>query len=241
MTAATERRIISRHGGALPAMMGHPGLKADEVVKQGWLIMLEAASGYLVEATAATGLLSAGLAMQDADATDKSSGDCRLDLVQGVVDLVGKTGGGDDLALTDIGRVVYAVDNQTVGKVATSRSPAGFLVGINEENSMMRVWVGFAAAALAKNLIAGTSVQTGTGALSSGVLTVATGITVTSSSKVYATRNTKAGTIGVELEVKDADLVVGGSGVGTIIVRSLKSDGTAETSDTSTVNYLIVG
>jgi len=222
-------------------MMGSPGLKGDEIVKQGWLVMLEASSGYLVEATAATGLLSAGIALQDCDATDKDDGEMSVDLMQGVVDLVGKTGGGDDLAATDIGSIVYAVDNQTVGKVSTSRSPAGFLVGINEETGQMRVWVGFAAAALAKNQTAGTSIQTGTGSLSSGVLTVATGITITAGSKVYVTRNTKAGTMGVELEVKDADLVVGGSGVGTFIVRSLKSDGTAETSDTSSLNWLIVG
>src|SRR6185436_9084364 len=75
MTAATERRQITRHGAALPAMMGSPGLKGDEIVKQGWLVMLEDSSGYLVEATEATGLLSAGIALQDCDATDKDDGE----------------------------------------------------------------------------------------------------------------------------------------------------------------------
>ncbi len=237
MTAATERRIISRSGGALPERKGGT-LKADEVVKQGWLCMY-GASGYVYEAVAGAGYKSAGIAMQDADATGADDGAVGLDLIQGVVDLAIKTDGGDALTIADVGTVVYAVDNQTVGKVSTSRSVAGILSGINEENGCARVLVGDLAAAIAVAK-AGTTIQAAQGTLTNGVLTVATGITTTSSSQVFVQLVTPGGTLGTE-GYKAAVTVVGAPGVGTIVITAINDNAGTDTSDTSTVAYLIVG
>jgi hypothetical protein len=239
MTAATERRIISKQGeDALPERI-KGDVAADETFKQGWLLMRNS-DGYVVEATAASGYTSAGIAWQDCDATDFNDGDLTVDCLQGVFDLVGKTGGGDDLHIGDIGTVVYAVDNQTVGKVSTSRSPAGILMGVNEENGCMRVLVGAAAAAVSTQLTTGVRIQAGQGALTTGVLTVSTGITTTSSSQVFVQLVTPGGTLGTS-GYKAAVTVVGAPSTGTIVITSINDNAGTDTSDTSTVAWLIVG
>jgi hypothetical protein len=83
-------------------------------------------------------------------------------------------------------------------------------------------------------------IQSGRGTFAAGVLAVSTGITVTASSRVFASRVTEAGTDGDEIRVPDADRTVGAPGTGALTFRSFLS-GTAATSDTSTFDYLIVG
>ncbi len=83
-------------------------------------------------------------------------------------------------------------------------------------------------------------IQTGSGTLAAGVLTVNAGITVTANSKVFAIRKTEAGTDGDEIRCPTADRTVGGPGTGALVFRAFLS-GVAATSDTSTFDYIIVG
>ncbi len=84
-------------------------------------------------------------------------------------------------------------------------------------------------------------IQSGTGTLSSGVLTVDSGVTISASSRIVAMRNTNAGTVGAFLGAPDADRVVGGPGTGEFVIRSFTEAGAAATSDTSTVDWIVSG
>lgn len=81
-------------------------------------------------------------------------------------------------------------------------------------------------------------IQTGTGTLVAGVLTVNAGISVSPISRIIAMRVTEAGTDGDELRCPLADRTVGGPGVGSITIRAFLN-GAPATSDTSTVEFFI--
>jgi hypothetical protein len=130
---------------------------------------------------------------------------------------------------------VYAIDDNSVAKVSTGgRQFVGVFMGM-EADGKVRVLI-----APACNSAQGMSFQTGTGTLVAGVLTVNTGISVTSTSRIFMARVTEAGTDGDELRCPAADRTVGGPGTGAITIRSFLS-GVAATSDTSTIEYMIVG
>jgi hypothetical protein len=86
----------------------------------------------------------------------------------------------------------------------------------------------------------GLQIQAGRSTFAAGVKAISAGITVTATSRVFASRVTEAGTDGDEIRIPDADRTVGGPGTGALTFRSFLS-GTAATSDTSTFDYLIVG
>lgn len=147
------------------------------------------------------------------------------------------TNGAGDSAFSDaslIGAPVYALDDNSVSVINTGALPlCGTFQGM-EADGKVRVLVEPPAAD-------GTArIQSGRGTFAAGVLAVAAGITVTASSRVFASRVTEAGTDGDEIRVPDADRVVGGPGTGSLTFRSFLS-GVAATSDTSTFDYLIVG
>jgi hypothetical protein len=147
------------------------------------------------------------------------------------------TNGAGDSAFSDaslIGAPVYALDDNSVSVINTGALPvAGTFQGM-EADGKVRVLVSPPAASGALNI------QAGRGTFAAGVLAVSAGITVTASSRVFASRVTEAGTDGDEIRVPDADRTVGGPGTGALTFRSFLS-GSAATSDTSTFDYLIVG
>lgn len=241
MTAATNRRALIQDGDdAIPRKVGGK-LLANAIAKRGWL-MLRTAAGFITQ-TATAGCTSAGMALLDADNTGGADGAVSIDLVDGVVDCAIGTSG-DALVDADAPCPCYFIDNATVGKLpgsgATVRSGAGVFMGLDAENGQAMVLVGPAGEMLSRALQA-QRIQTGTVTLVSGTKTLAAGITVTSSSKVFVSPNTAAGTDGINYEAPDASLVVGGPGTGSITINSISSAGAVVTTDTSTVNYMIVG
>lgn len=236
MTAATGRIQRVTQGDAFKATRNY-GVKANEIIKAGWICMLDE-NGYLVKGTSATAQKSAGIAMADVDATGVSSGVKTLDVQEGIVSL--KMGASADaIVLADlfVRDALFCVDNQTVACVATSRSPCGVLFGLNPEfTGEVYALVG----ALARRLLEGKSIQSGRATLSSGVATI-TGVTITARSRIVATIADAAGTLGTgQLSVKDADRTVGPPSTGQFKVTSLKEDKTTETSDTSTIDWIVV-
>jgi len=148
MTATANRRHITTSGDqAIPAS-GGGGLKADEVCKRGWLMGRDS-SGRLVVATTATGLVSAGLAGVDADATGKDDGEVTIPLLEQVVDLAMGTSS-DAFDDGDIGAIAYASDNQTMNATdgGGTRSPLGIFWGLNPDTGQGRFLVGRMAAAM---------------------------------------------------------------------------------------------
>lgn len=144
-------------------------------------------------------------------------------------------GGGDAFSEADmIGSPVYAADDNVVAKLSTGgRQQCGTFQGM-EADGKVRVLISPQASSGA------VRIQAGRGTFVAGVLAVAAGITVTATSRVFASRVTQAGTDGDEIRVPDADRTVGGPGTGSLTFRSFLS-GVAETADTSTFDYLIVG
>jgi hypothetical protein len=147
------------------------------------------------------------------------------------------TNGAGGSAFSDasiIGAPVYALDDNSVSVINTGALPVcGTFQGM-EASGKVRVLVEPPAHSGALRI------QAGRGTFAAGVLAVSAGITVTASSRVFASRVTEAGTDGDEIRVPDADRTVGGPGTGALTFRSFLS-GVAATSDTSTFDYLIVG
>jgi len=145
-------------------------------------------------------------------------------------------GGGDAFSEADmIGAPVYAADDNVVAKLSTGgRQQCGTFQGMDADGKV-RVHISPEAAGSGA-----LRIQSGRGTFAAGVLAVNAGITVTATSRVFASRVTEAGTDGDEIRIPDADRTVGGPGTGALTFRSFLS-GVAATSDTSTFDYLIVG
>lgn len=243
--AATDRVMISREGVEGVPSMGKAALAGAANVRRGWLLGRNSL-GYVVPFTATTGLTSAGIAYSDADNTLGNDGDVEINTIEGSVDVDMGTAG-DAFTDADIGLVAYGIDNCTVGKTdgSSTRSPAGIFLGLNSDTQKARVLVGRVAAALADGIATVATpvptVQAGTGTLVAGVLAVAADVTITANSRIIATRKTPAGTMGVELVALAAERTVGVPGTGAFKITSVASDKTEATSDTSTIDWIIVG
>lgn len=135
---------------------------------------------------------------------------------------------------------VYAVDDQTVADNDNSgaRAFVGLFMGM-EADGKVRVLI-TPEASQTHAVTGAPRVQVGRGTFAAGVLAVAAGITVTATSRVFASRVTEAGTDGDEIRVPDADRTVGGPGTGALTFRAFLN-GAAATSDTSTFDWMIVG
>lgn len=77
-----------------------------------------------------------------------------------------------------------------------------------------------------------------TGSLSSGVVTVSN-VVLTASSRIFLSRNTQAGTV-TNTVVYEAPAASRNVGAGTFVAQASVAAGTANSSDTSTLDYLIV-
>jgi len=82
------------------------------------------------------------------------------------------------------------------------------------------------------------SIQSGSVALVAGV-SPAVPVHVTPSSAVLVHYRNPAGTLGVALCVREIDRAIGSPG--SFRITSVKADGSTETLDTSTVDWLLVG
>lgn len=130
MTALAAPKVGSYQRGVLtgfPIRYAYP--IADNVkIYPGALIAL--AAGYVQPATTATGLIILGQYqgpnILDNTGTGHAAGAFVVDdIVAGIIELVNS--GTDAFAASDRGALVYAEDDQTVGKVATGKSIAGVL------------------------------------------------------------------------------------------------------------------
>ncbi len=135
-----------------------------------------------------------------------------------------------------IGAPAYALDNQTVADNDNGGTlqQCGTFQGMDADGKVrIRITADL-------NRGTGLQIQVGTATFAAGVKAISAGITVTATSRVFATRVNEAGTDGDEIRVPTADRTVGGPGTGALTFRSFLSGGAA-TSDTSTFEYMIVG
>lgn len=210
------------------------GVKADEVIPAGVLVT-KVVGDYAVNGVATALMIVMGVSLHAVDATGKDDGDYVIDVLPGKSGpyvLAGATA-------ADIGAMTYLVDNQTLSLSNSNgtRPPAGEIWDVDAKGVYIDVDPLAGAQAQGE---AATRIQTGRGTLAAGVLTVNAGITVTATSRIFASRVDEAGTDGDEIRVPDADRTVGGPGVGAVTFRAYLS-GAAATSDTSEFDWMIVG
>lgn len=170
------------------------------------------------------------MAQQSVDNTGGANGAKTVRVFAGVFQLKNSSAG-EALAITEVGKNCYLVDDEQVSKTDNSgaRSIAGLVVSVDSGG----VWVLLGGTAPAQ-----TALQAGTATLVAGTVSI-TGAKLTSGSKIVASRNTKAGSaIGTDLEIPSASR---DAGAGTFVINSVKADKSVETNDTSTVDWLVIG
>lgn len=111
--------------------LGYPAA-ANAKIYAGALVMLSA-TGYAQPAASAAGLKVAGVAQGYVDNTGGADGAKIVVVRQGCFKFVN----GDAIAQADVGKIAYAVDDQTVAKGASGKSPVGVIVEVEADG----VWV----------------------------------------------------------------------------------------------------
>lgn len=120
MSALSKGRTVQSIAGIL---YNFP-VKADAVIHPGAIIVLDS-TGYAKPAITATGLIPVGIARESVDATGLSSGDVSVEVEVKIAACANL--GADAVTFTEIGKLVYLVDDQTVAKTSATntRSVAG--------------------------------------------------------------------------------------------------------------------
>ena len=132
MTALTSDRGTTRRGGSFPIPV-----KANVHIRAGAWVVFDA--GYAAPARSAEDLVSAGVALEEADNTGGADSDISC-LVDGDTHARFENAAGDDaVAQANVGSQVYPMDDQTVTKTAAGRSAAVKCVGLDNDG----VWVEF--------------------------------------------------------------------------------------------------
>lgn len=191
-------------------------------------------AGYGINAAGAIGHRVVGVCTKTTDNSSGAAGDKTAPYRTGAFAFE-NSAAGDAIAQADVGSQAYLVDNNTVAKTSNSnaRSIAGTIVGFIGTKVLVLVGIGFEVS---------PRIQAGTGTLVAGVLTVNAGVWMTADSRIIITRKTPAGTFSDGgHDAPSADRVVGPPGTGVFVIRARDQAGAANTADTSTLDYLIVG
>jgi hypothetical protein len=133
MTALTASKMTPSREGNLYEYPVTAGVKCFS----GGIAVLDA-SGYVKPGVTGTGLVTVGRFNEYVDNTGGANGAKRAAVQAGVFGYSNSPAGADNITITEIGDVVYVVDDQTVAKVATGRSVAGRVVDLD---STGLVWV----------------------------------------------------------------------------------------------------
>jgi len=135
MTAlsAARRNSLQRERGFIEAKP----MAATLTVHQGGMAMRNA-SGYYTKATAALALVGVGRFLEG-KTNAGSAGDDTVRIEEGIFNWANSSSD-DEITIADIGKVCFAVDDQTVAKTSGSgtRSPAGIVMGVDTH---LGVWV----------------------------------------------------------------------------------------------------
>jgi hypothetical protein len=138
MAALSAPRMATKQLGpdAVPLKLKLP-IKANTKIYAGSLVCIDA--GYAAPARAATTLLVVGRAEATYDNTGGANAAFYVEVAQGAFNW-NNSSAGDLIAIADIGKVVYAVDDQTVALTngSSSRSVAGRVCQIDADGT---VWV----------------------------------------------------------------------------------------------------
>lgn len=142
-----------------PEAMGpmRVGALAAAVLVYAGAIVMRNSSGYLTKGATATGHFGVGRAEQRADNSGGSAGAVTVKYRPGVFQFA-NSAAGDAIAIADIGKPCFVVDDQTVAKTdgTGTRSLAGFIDDVDAKG----VWVRFDEA-MARAYLAGITLPAG--------------------------------------------------------------------------------
>jgi len=124
MAALTASRNTPQMGSDGTFKLSIP-LKANAKVFKGGMVAIDNTTGYGVQPSVATTLISAGVALADADNTGGSNGALSVDVICEAAFLYDCSG----QAQTALGRLLYFVDDHTLTVTNTGASIAGVCVG----------------------------------------------------------------------------------------------------------------
>ena len=105
-------------------------------------LLMRNATGYLTKGQTALGLIGAGVSLEQVDNSAGAAGDKSVNFRKDVFRLA-NSASTDQITIADIGKVCFAVDDQTVAKTngrttgLATRSPAGIIVDVDT----LGVWV----------------------------------------------------------------------------------------------------
>jgi len=117
-----------------PRMDGAPRSGPMDAVKIfGGALVMRNAAGFLTKGQTALGLRGVGMALEQVDNSAGSAGDLDIHYRPGTFRFANSSAG-DAIAKTEIGKLCYAVDDQTVAKTSGSntRSVAGIVTGVDD-------------------------------------------------------------------------------------------------------------
>lgn len=118
-------------------------------------LVLLSATGMAQPAATAAGLSVAGVSRQFVDNTAGADGAVKVTVRRTLV----KFGNGDAIAQADVGKMAYAVDDQTVSKGAAGKSPVGLIVEVEADGVWIRIAADTPAAAAAADTSGATLVN----------------------------------------------------------------------------------
>lgn len=135
MPALTAGRMTKRREGDIREEAVH----GSTTIFTGAIVMRDA-DGYLVEGQTATGLVGVGVAEKTADNGAGADGAILCRYRVGEFQFA-NSAAADEITLSEIGDVCFAVDDQTVAATngSSTRSPAGIVTGVDANG----VWVRF--------------------------------------------------------------------------------------------------
>lgn len=134
MTVLAADKPISTREGKLFSY----GVEADAVIYHGALVVLH--DGYARQGGVATDYIAVGIAKKSVDATGLSSGDETIEVEEGIF-LFENSEAGDAIGITEIGKVCFIVDDQTVAKTSgtNTRSVAGYVRDVTDDGVFVEV------------------------------------------------------------------------------------------------------
>jgi hypothetical protein len=137
--ALSAARNTLQIGLGVPQRTSYPVL-ASTIIYKGSLVAVDS-SGYAKPAVSATALTIVGRAEETIDNSAGSSGDLDVNVTQGVFAWAVN---GSAVTIADIGTLCWAYDDATITKTSTSRSIAGTIYGVTDDNQAL-VYSGLAA------------------------------------------------------------------------------------------------
>lgn len=238
MTAlAIERLTPEMDKDPIPHQLS-VGVKAAAKIYGGSIVVVEQSTGYAKPGVTGTGLICLGRAELTADNTSGASGAIAVLVRQGAFKWANGAGV-DAIAATDVGKVCYVTDDQTVAltSAAGTKSIAGRILQVDTDG----VWVLMGLGTADPIDVPAPSLQTGSLTLVTGTKVINTVITITAASKIFLQMVTPGGA-GNGVQYKLTSVTVGAPSTGAFTVTAVDAaSGATVASDVSVLNYLIVG